>query len=159
AQVFDVSGVAVGGTIWVASTTKNETSPSAGMDYYGNFAVAFTYAYSSTDLDIYARQFNASGAYQRTLYVATSGHNEYSPSVDMTYDGRFVVAYSSDYSDPYSSSTSIFGAEFSASGAKIADGIEIAYAVDSYNWQPTVAMNSSGEYAIVYSYYAEGYPP
>jgi hypothetical protein len=232
------------------------------MDYYGNFVVAFTYAYSSTDLDVYARQYNASGFFQGTVYVATSGHNEYSPSVDMnpsgtfvvaytydysstdqdiyassfqstggqlthsliagsgtrevdpsaaidaggnyvvaysygsgystqvqalrvsaagypvgavtvdspwsneydpsvdmTPDGRFVVAYSSDRTDAYGTATSVFAAEFTASGAKIADGVYVAYSVDSqYSWEPTVAMNSSGNYAVVYSFYTPGSP-
>src|SRR5262249_35036661 len=87
AQMFDGWGNKVGPIRWVASSGQDESAPSVAMDANGNFAVAYQYAYSPTDRDIYVRQYNSAGTYLRTVPVATSGQDELAPSIDMNAAG------------------------------------------------------------------------
>jgi hypothetical protein len=146
AQVFDANGSAVTGTIWVASTTHNENSPSVGMDYYGNFAVAYTYAYSPTDHDIYVALYNSAGGYQRSVGVATSTRDEYAASLDMNAPGRFVVAYTYDYS---STDQDVYASLF-ATGGNFMNNTLIAGTTQVED-DPSAAIDMYGNYAVAYT--------
>jgi hypothetical protein len=146
AQVFDANGNAVGGTIWVAATTHNENTPSVGMDANGNFVVAYTYSYSSTDHDIYANQYNASGGFLRTVYVATSTHEEYEASVDMNATGTFVVAYTYDYS---STDQDIYASSFNSAGGLLTH-VLIAGSSQVED-DAAAAIDGFGNYVVAYT--------
>ena len=54
ARLFNATGTALTGAIHLGnSTTANDSSPSIAMNDAGQFAVAWTHRFSSTDLDVY----------------------------------------------------------------------------------------------------------
>jgi hypothetical protein len=146
AQVFDAGGNAVGNTLWVASSLNNENSPSVGIDHNGNFAVAYTYAYSPTDHDVYVSMYTSSGAFLRSESVATSGHEEYGSSVDMNSSGQFVVAYTYDFS---SSDQDVYANTYTASGALIRS-TPIANSSQP-EYEPSAAIDAYGDFVVSYT--------
>jgi hypothetical protein len=144
AQLFNSSGFTVGGTIWVAASTHNESQPSAGMDTYGNFAVAYTYDFGGGDNDVYVTQFNASGSWVRSFGVAQSSYVEEDPSLDMNILGQFVVAYNvTDYS---SGESFIYASSYTASGALKSYHVELGEGFVAGG--PSAAIDVNGNYAV-----------
>jgi hypothetical protein len=146
AQAFNANFAPVTGTVLVAQTSHDENNPSAGIDYYGNFAVAYTYAYSPTDHDIYVQRFNASGTNVGSVYVATSTHEEYEPSLDMNASGSFVVAYTYDYS---ATDQDVYAKSFNPSGGLL-NSVAIAISGTPED-QPAVAIDGQGNYVVAYT--------
>jgi hypothetical protein len=120
AQRVNSSGVKQGGPISVGGSQSNfESAASVDVTRDGRFVIAFTYAYSTSDLDVRAQQFDASGnALGSAFIVSQSGsYDEYRPSVAVDDYGNFVVAFqtwglkqdaSSEFPDDFSVSARRF---------------------------------------------------
>src|SRR5262249_52477065 len=81
-------------TIKVASSSKNEFDPDVAMGAAGDWVVAYSVQFSSTDVDVHAGRFSASGNFFGTILVSTSGSlDETSPSVAIDGVGDFDIAY------------------------------------------------------------------
>jgi hypothetical protein len=81
----------------VASSSKDEYTPSIASDRNGNFVVAWTLEYSSSDEDVLARRYTASGgALSGIITVSGTSASETYPDVARAPDGRFAVSYASD---------------------------------------------------------------
>jgi hypothetical protein len=94
ARLYNSAGTPVTDAFDVANTPNTVEQPSVAMDAYGNFVVSYTYWYSQTDSDIYARRFTSNGTpIGDTIYVATTTDREYGSKIAMTPDGRFDIAY------------------------------------------------------------------
>jgi hypothetical protein len=79
--------------ISVAATTKNASRSSVAMTADGQFDIAYQYAFSSTNSDVYMSRFSATGGLIGTSSVATSSASEGVPSVAVDDAGNAVVAY------------------------------------------------------------------
>jgi hypothetical protein len=146
AQLFNSSGYAVGGTIWVAASGHNEDQPTVGMDAYGNFAVAYTYNYDGYhDFDVYVNQYNASGGWVRSIAVATSTYGEDDPSLDMNASGQFVVAYTWFISN--TSVASVYANSYNASGGSMSWHVDVGNGSVDY---PSAAIDQNGNYAVAF---------
>jgi hypothetical protein len=93
AQAFNPSGSAIGGIVPVATGTFAQTQPSVAMDAFGDFVVAYTRNTNNNNPDIFAKLYNANEQLVSVVPVATTAGRETNPSVAMTPDGRFDVAY------------------------------------------------------------------
>jgi hypothetical protein len=147
AQVFDANGNAIGGTLWVAASGNVEDSPSAGMDQYGNFVVAYRYSPAGAS-QIYAKTYTASGQLIGTAAVATSSDDQENPSVAMNRYGQFVVAFNDNTSGgSYSVGLRTFNLYDQQLGSTRIYG---AFA-------PSAAIDANGDVGIAYTYLASGY--
>lgn len=143
------NGSVVNNRVPVALSTHNEWNPSVSINSSGQFAVAYEYQYSSSDIDIYARTFNGAGTpLSGTVYVATTTHNEYDPDVDINYWGQFVVGYEYQYS---SSDMDIYARSFNIYGTPQSGTLHVASSGHN-EWNPAVAINSSGRFVVANEY-------
>jgi hypothetical protein len=113
----------------------------------GTFVVAWAHSYSSTDIDVYAQRFTAGGqAKGGTVYVATSGQSEVTPSVGMDATGKFVVAYAYDNG----LDSDVYARRFDAAGNYL--GTIAVATTGKGEFEPSVAMNANGNFVVAYTY-------
>jgi hypothetical protein len=130
-------------SISVAASRKNESHSSIAAAPDGRFDIAYQYAYSPTDDDIYLRRYSASGTVldSAATHIAASGYREQSPSVSMDNSGNAVVAYSK-----YAGSTSYIKAR-RVNGSTGGTSAEIDIGLDNAGGtvsEPVVALSRSG---------------
>jgi hypothetical protein len=149
AQVFNNLGQSLSGVITVAGGAGTQTSPDVAMSSFGEFTVAYVTTVGATK-DIHARQYGSGGAFQREIAVTdfTSG-NETNPSVAMSPDGRFAVAYQFKSTSPSSTQKEdILLARYDAFGGLMSH-TAIAFTTTSER-NADVAMDGSGNAVVVY---------
>lgn len=151
AQRFFANGVANGPRIQVATDTRREFDPSVAMDAAGNFVVSYTLQFSGTDLDVYARRYNAAGVSLGTTVVAGSGLNEFSSSVARTADGRFAVAYQINNG---ATGADIQLRRYSAAGGLV--GTHTIANSTRAELDPEVAMDAFGNAMVAYQFAFSG---
>jgi hypothetical protein len=146
AQRYNAYGQKVGGEILVAGTRTPQHNPTVALDSHGNFVVAWVYDYDSTDTDIHAARFFASGARNGSEFaVAQSPKNEYDPNVAMDARGDFVVSYTYQFG---SSDSDIHANLYRYTGSLVRT-IEVA--ITSQNeYHSHAAMTADGRFAIAY---------
>jgi hypothetical protein len=142
AQVFDAGGNAVGGTLGVATSNNLEDEPAAGMDAYGNFAVAYRYAYSPTDHDVYASSYNSTGQLLGTAAVAVSASDDGSPSVAMNRSGEYVVAFTSTWAG----STSVYESTYNIWSQQLGSAWVF------YGDSPSAAIDAQGNVGVAFRF-------
>ena len=148
-SVFNASGRRLR-NVTIASTNRPEFEPSVALAANGDYVVAYTVQYSSSDQDVVAKMFTGSFSLIRTINVAnTSTFDEHHPSVARTPDGRFAVAYQSDRNG---SNPDIVLKRYSATGSLVNTHAIANTAAPEY--YPKVAIDDRGNsvvtwYAIV----------
>lgn len=100
ARVFGGGGAALTGALKVADSSKNELDPSVDINGSGQFVVAYTLQYSTSDLDVMARQYtppSSSGASYATksFTLASEVQDQFDPHVEVATNGNFAVSYTS----------------------------------------------------------------
>jgi hypothetical protein len=144
-RLFDRSGTPLTGAFGLDSLGAQ---PTVAMSGNGSFLVAWTHYYSSSDWDVYAQRFDATGrVVGGRSYVAGSTQKEYEPSVAMDGSGNFVVAYTYQYS---ATDKDVYAARYNAAGS-LQQRITVAASTQN-EWQPSVAMNGSGAFVVAYTY-------
>jgi len=103
ARVFNGNGAALTGTLTVANSAKNEWDPHVSINGAGRFVVAYDLQFSTSDIDVMARQFspaNSAGSSYSTqsFTVANTSHNEFDPHVLVAGNGNFAVSYTHRFS-------------------------------------------------------------
>jgi hypothetical protein len=147
-RLFNAAGTPLTGPIHVGSTTSaGDYSPSITMNAGGQFAVAWTHRYSSSDLDVHVQRFNANGTPSGPeIWAAASTHNEYEPSAALDNYGNLMVAYTYDYS---STDQDIYVWTQRASGATNT----FVLANSTHNEHaPSLAVNAYGVGVVAYEY-------
>jgi hypothetical protein len=133
-------------SIAVANSSKFGTSSSVAMTPGGKVYLAYEYAKSGTNSDIYFARYTSAGADlgANPVPIATSSTSETTPSVSVDNYGNAVVAYRK---------IGVKGAEDSIDAKKIpfggSAGSEITIGTYSVMLTPTVAVVPSGAYFIV----------
>ncbi len=94
---------AVGGDIRVVTDGKHQFDPSASINSYNEFVVSYTEDAENGGgypTQVYARRFDAANNYRGQVSVGDSwdGRSEYDSSVAMDDNGRFIVAFTHEYS-------------------------------------------------------------
>jgi hypothetical protein len=94
AQLFSAAGHKVGGDILVAGNLEDQYDPAVAMNASGQFVVAWTLQFSTTDTDVHAALFNANGTLKAADFgVATTWKREFDASAGIAADGSFVISY------------------------------------------------------------------
>lgn len=144
AQRFSSTGTKQGSAIAVAASAKNESNPSIAVDANGNFVVAWQLAFSSSDSDIRARRYFASGTpIASEFVVANSTWNETYPDVARSPDGRFAISYAIA-----SSNGDVMLKRYSATGSLV-NTHSIATG-DNRQSNPRISMDNSANTMVVW---------
>ena len=149
AQLYDASGVKNGSEIAVNSYTTGEqldVSVAAAND--GNFVVTWQSRQDGSYYGIVARKFLHGGNDGPEFIVNTYTTNgQYFPSVAMGADSSFVVVWESDYPPDH---VGIFGQRFGPTlGSAVGSEFPVN-AVPSVASFPSVAMDESGDFVVVW---------
>jgi len=150
-QRFNAAGEPLGGEFQVNTTTSgNQANPSVAMDVAGNFVVVWQ-GPSLNDEDIFAQRFDPNGRplgieFQVNSYTDLQ---QLYPRVAMNAGGQFVVVWESQNIPQDPNKTSICGQLYDASGSKIGPEFTINSQPATYRY-PDVAMNSDGNFAVVW---------
>jgi hypothetical protein len=137
---FNSAGVKQGSEFIVANTPRGEYDPSVAVADNSNFVISYTYQFNSTDSDIKAVLYNASGGVVKKFDVDASTRVEGRSSVSMAADGRFAVTYvkSDDiYLKRYTSAGNLAGTNAIANSTR-------------QEREPSVAMDNNGNSVVVW---------
>jgi len=129
------------------TTARNQSAPALAAAPDGRSVAVWVHELSSSDNDIYAQRFNASGnKIGAEIRVAISSRVEKQPDVAMDSSGDFVVTWVDQVS---SNDTDIKAQRFSSTGAL--RGSTIIVASDSKNEEiPTIGIDSNGNFVIAW---------
>ena len=153
AQRFDSSGRKVGAEIFVHTSSRPESSPSVAIDQFGDFVVVWVDQYNSSDKDIRAQRFYASGALRGSVIeVAQTNKNEFEPSVAIANNGDFVVSYTLQYS---TNNFDVQAVRLSDSG-KIQSSFAVSNSTSLNERSSKVTRTPDGRFAIAYTAAAIG---
>ncbi|MDP2209014.1 MAG: T9SS type A sorting domain-containing protein [Bacteroidota bacterium] len=157
-QRYNSSGTAQGVNFKVNDDagTAYQDYPSIAMDGSGNFVVVW-YDYRNGNWDIYSQRYNSAGAAQGENFKvnddAGTVYPYYSPSVAMDVSGNFVIVWQ----DERNGNTDIYCQRYNSSGA--AQGVNFKVNDDAgtaHQWYPSIAVNGSGDFVIVWEDYRNG---
>jgi hypothetical protein len=114
----------------------------------GSFAIAWTHQSSPTNDDVWAERFVVSGGVpsgQGVFSVNSDANSEVSPSVAMSPDGRFDIAYQRQYS---SADWDILASQYASNGTLLhSEYINF----DAYpELRPSIAMDNAGNAVVAY---------
>jgi hypothetical protein len=118
ARRYTAAGTAAGGEFQVNTfTTDYQTQPSAGMDFDGDFVIAWSsYGQDGSQYGVYAKRYSAAGAALGAEFRAnsTTSSNQTAASVGMNAAGDFLIAFASDTGD--GSGKGIFARSYNSAG-------------------------------------------
>jgi hypothetical protein len=153
-QIFDSTGASTGGEFRVSTDTSSlKERPRVAIDGTGNFVVVWRSLHQDGDSwGVFGQRFDSTGSalgdeFRVNSYTTGS---QTQPAVGMDGTGRFVVAWEEVGYAP--SGSDIFLQRYDALG----DPNGSAFQVNSYTTisdsqaAPEVAMNSSGEFVVVW---------
>jgi hypothetical protein len=122
------------GTVFVATSTVDETHSSVAMSQDGRFDVTWEQAYSSTDHDVYLNRYAFNGNFVGRNVISFSSLYDQTPSVSMDNAGDAVVAWEQN--------GNIAAVRVGAAGAQGAQ-INIA-STSNLEYGPSVALRRDG---------------
>jgi hypothetical protein len=98
-RVFNSSGSALTSAMTVDPSTKKQQDADVDLNSFGRIVVAYTHVFSSSDLDVKAKQYiptsSTGKTYSSTAYTvaAESSRNEFDPYVIVASNGNWAVSY------------------------------------------------------------------
>lgn len=143
AQRYNALGQSQGGAITVASPRLINGTASVAMDAQGNFAVTWEDT-TSNDNDVFVQRYDNRGRKVGSLITASGSlpYGQWRPSIGMSGDGRFVIAWS-DRRPEYNS---IVAQAFNANGTLSGTPFVVGYGLDGQ--RVGVALDSAGTAVI-----------
>jgi hypothetical protein len=158
AKVFGSIGNALTGRIAVSkdlNTGRTDVAPDVAMDSFGDFTVAWQSLLrggngATPQSSIEAAEFDRNGFFLATPFVDTShGDFQQSPSVAMTPDGRFDIAYQNNVAINFD--VNIHLARFDAFARRLSDNALFASQFNEFNASsPNVSMDNSGNAVVAF---------
>ncbi|MFN6478681.1 beta strand repeat-containing protein [Nostoc sp. DedQUE07] len=157
AQRYNSSGAAIGGEFQVNTSTNNEqVNPTVAMDTNGNFVVSWqSSGQDGSGYGVYAQRYNSSGAAVGTEFKVNTqtGNSQYNPTIAMDADGDFVISWQSYYQD--GSYLGIYAQRYNSAGAAIGGEFLVNTHTNSFQSNPTVAMDGTGDFVISWQSYGQ----
>ncbi len=166
-QMYKSSGVQIGGQFIVNTAPSTSwNTPVVAMDAAGDFVVVWsgqaTGAALSDISDIYGRAYNANGQALTSEFlisqfvsgVQTAGVQS-EPSVAMSPDGTFIVAWASSpnytgLSNSNSFNSAIFAREYDQGDVPIGNEFQVTPSSSSANTLPSVALDAHDNFVITW---------
>ena len=157
---FNLDGDSLGPRLVVNDdgTSNNQYRPKIAMDVSGNFVVVWRDYRSSSDYDIYGQLFDASGSKVGSNFLVNDdgiSSSQYDPSCAMDSAGNFVVVWEDNRNGNYD----IYGQRFDENGDTTGLGGNFLINDDvgsSYQYDPSVSMDNSGNFTVVWRDYRDG---
>jgi hypothetical protein len=151
AQRFNPSGNPVGSHVGVGVGTFREHDPSVAMDDRGEFIVAYTRDTNNNHPDVFAKRYDANNNLLTTTSLAISGLTEDDPSVAMSPDGRFDVAFEAAFTV---NNHDIIVNQYAASGASVSS--HVVADTPSTETVPSVSIDNAGNAVIAWQVTTNG---
>jgi hypothetical protein len=142
------------------ATTADQLGPAVTIGADNGFVVAWTDSGHDGDgFGVFARLFTANGvAITDDIPVnTTTTGNQIGPVIASDALGNFVVVWSS-YPDS-TGGADVFARRFDAAGVPQGPEFMVNTYTTGYQWQPDVAMDSSGEFVVVWTSEPAGAQP
>lgn len=157
AQRFSSAGALVGSEFRVNTTTADfQNRPAVAMDSDGDFVVAWnSFLQDGASYGVYAQRFTSLGGLVGSEFQvnATTTGAQRRPRVGMDADGDFVVVWMSGTGD--GSGDGIFARRYSSGGAPVTSEFRVNSFTTSEQVDPSVAMDSSGDFVVTWSSFAQ----
>ncbi len=127
-------------------TSGHQYSPAVAADPGGTFVVVWSAHYDSSYPGIRGQRYAQDGApIGDEFQINTSSGFLSSASVAADADGDFVVVWCDTSATPF-----ISGRRFGSDGAPIGSQFNV-YSPTDYYWEPSVAVDSDGDFIVVWS--------
>ena len=157
AQRYSAAGLRRGGELRVNVTTfRWQENPAVAMDADGDFVIVWENHENDFERDVYARLYTA-GGFARTGEIVVNqirNGDQGRPSVAMSDDGRFVVAWHANDLD--GAGRGVFTRRFSADGVAITEEIPVNTTTAGEQVSPVAAMDADGDFAVAWFSQAPG---
>jgi hypothetical protein len=150
AQMLNADGTKRGPQITVEFNNLTHFEPAVAMDAKGDFVVAYVEKQLDGHDDVVAKRFNSLGQQiggRVANVVIGDNKSAFDPSVVMDPRGDFVISYTVDFS---STDTDVRARLFNSSG-NFVQSLSFNGATGANEAQSRVAMDPSGDLAIVWS--------
>src|SRR5262249_19686155 len=148
ARYYAASGKPITGVLTVAGSAKGEYGPDVAASD-GSFVIVYQREKSAQNNDIRAHRYLVSGNSildKGDFGGATSAKDEWGPSVAMSPDGRFDIAYNYNFS---LTDTDIYLCRYSSAGSLIG-GAQVIAGSSLNETEPDVAMDNNGNAVVAY---------
>jgi len=152
-QRFAASGAPLGPEFRVnSSTTGIQWSPSVASDSAGNFVVAWASGVYLAH-DILGQRFASDGTpfgpeFRINTYTTS---DQFSPALAADPAGNFVVVWTSKGQEVASYGLGVFGQRFASSGVPLGPEFRVNTSTTDYQYDPTVASDSTGRFVVAWS--------
>ncbi|MCK4523701.1 hypothetical protein KAU15_02135, partial [candidate division WOR-3 bacterium] len=155
-QRYDSAGSVQGTNFMVNNaSTAHQYKPSGAMDKTGNFVIVW-YDERNGNSDIYSQRYDNTGTAQGTNFIVnddagTASQHEASVSMDKT--GNFVITWMDERNSNYD----IYSQRYDSTG--LAQGTNFIINDDAgvaYQGNPSVSMDKTGNFVIVWDDYRNG---
>ncbi|NJL76689.1 MAG: T9SS type A sorting domain-containing protein [Saprospiraceae bacterium] len=159
-QRYNSDGTIAGSEFQINSyTTLGQSDPSIAMNEDGNFVVVWASYQDGDGTGVYGQRYNSDGtaAGGEFLVNTYTTDGQSAPSVAMDSDGNFVIAWQSQDQD--GEETGIYGQRYSSDGTKEGNEFQINTFTSFYQYEPSVAMDTDGDFVVVWTsgYYSGPY--
>jgi hypothetical protein len=150
ARIYDSAGVSQGTEFQVNSyTTNSQDYPEIAMNSSGDFVITWmSFTQDGDGYGIYAQKYNINnGAAGSEFLVNTfTSQHQVSPVAAMDSTGGFVITWDAD--NPNGSGEAIYAQRYNSDGSENGSQFQVNTFDFVVQRQPTVAMNSSGDFVI-----------
>jgi hypothetical protein len=131
--------------------------PSVGIDATGNATIVWESEHLGEWWDVFGQRFDAAdtpqaGEFQVNTF--TLRFQGFYPEMAMDAAGSFVVVWSSSRQDDGAAS-GIFAQRFNPDGSPVGSEFQVNTYTPSFQVYPEVAMNSAGEFVVVWASYLQ----
>jgi hypothetical protein len=158
AQMLDSQGRPIGARIAVNKVTAgNQSSPSVARSPSGAFVVVWeSEAEDGSGYGIYAQLYAPDGTPRGSVFRvnSTTAGDQLKPAVAMGYDGSFIIAWQGQNTTSSSGNelnyADVMAQRYSAAGLPIGGEFRVNSQVGLDQRDPTIAINSNGEFAIAW---------
>jgi hypothetical protein len=147
-RYYSAAGTPLTGITRVTAVGSTNTQPDVAASD-GSFVITWTHQVSTTNDDIRAERFVISGGVpqgQGVFAVVADGNIEDAPSVAMSPDGRFDIAYERQW---LGADWDIFASQYDGSGALVRGRLFINFDTNPEH-NPSIAMDATGNAVVAY---------
>ena len=153
-QIFDIKGSPKSDIFYALEFNTNTGGVPTSVAALNNGGFVFCWDYEendSTDYDLFGQIFDSSGVSYRDNFLINTfrPYSQYSSSIALLKDGRFLICWQSYHQD--GSGSGIFAQIFDDDGDKIGNEFQVNTYTENDQGQPVIATLENGDFVICYS--------
>ncbi|MCC9608246.1 hypothetical protein LOC68_00945 [Blastopirellula sp. JC732] len=151
--LIDAEFVSTVGSEYLVNTTteSDQTAPVIAMDAIGNYVVVWqSNLQDGSGYGIYAQRYMADGAPDGPEFRvnSTTEDHQQQPTIAMTADGRFVIAWTSNLQD--GGGNGVYAQRYLADGTPDGSEFQVNSTTDGSQALPAVAISADGRFVIAW---------